>query len=755
MIQARLHRSMCATIGVGIVAFAIADGAWFLFLLGLTIPATAWLAGRPDPANPEAGPWTLPRWLVTLLVFLSIASALLRATILRDGTPLVSNLGAFLTYVQLIKLFDRRTSRDEAQLLGLSVFTAIAAILTDNSLLLGVTLAVYTPLAVSAAMRMEIGAGRDLGGGATVMTGRALWGDLRKAVGASVVCACLLAAAVFLAAPRGVGSDWLGTFGVVRGAQVGFTDDIRLGQQGNLNERPTPVLELMVTDNEGRNIGDPTRAIYLRGATRDVYGDRGMWTSSTEAARRPRQTVIPGGELRLGDPGPRPSFIRQTVTMRARIRGSDDYVFCAWRPVSMKFAQEIEVSISQADLSVKQRESNLRWAGRLQYEVLSAVTDAEQPGDEPFVSRRFETGPIAELARRVIAERAGAAAVAANADDPLAGMDLRQAASVLRDHLRLNYDYSLEMTMPREGQDPIEMFLFDTRRGHCEYFASALVAMCQSVGIPARIVAGYMATEHSPLTGQYTVRESNAHAWAEVWVGPGRWLTMDPSPPGDIERIHARPTGLLSRLKSWYDLLEFNWNEAIVTFDSASQSRLFRPYEDGTGMFSRLGERVQGGVRSIARRLGLISGEDAVSVVWRVVWWCAVGIVIGAAAWVVWMRVRGLARGRRGGGAVDAEMRRLLAQAGFYPRALRKLERAGIGKPRGRSGRAHAAWLRGRGEPDGETLGVLAGLYYRVRFGRERLSDAEISEARAALAAMGTRAGHGAGRGPHESERPA
>ncbi|MBX3407508.1 MAG: DUF3488 domain-containing protein [Phycisphaeraceae bacterium] len=732
-IGGKLNTAMCWTVAVGVLAFAVADGAVFLMLLGVAGPAVAYLAGRPDPARPDSGPWALPRWVVSALVFLAIASALASATVMRDGTPLVSNLGAFLTYVQLIKLSDRRTTRDESQLLGLSVFTAIAAVLTSNSLAVGVLLAAYTPLAVTTAMRMEVASGRDLGAGVTVMTGRALWADLRRAVGASVVCAGLLAAAVFLAAPRGVGNDWLGTFGAVPRAEVGFTDNIRLGQQGNLNERPTPVFEVTVTDGDGRNIGDPSRPLYFRGATRDTYDRRGIWINSSEANRVSKPADV-GDRVLLDAPGPRPSLVFQTVQMRARIRGGDDYVFALWRPTSVTFQHPVQVATLRSDLTIKQSESSQRWSGRRSYAVESALTDTDSIDDDRGrAGGDFATGPIADLARRVLAERLTPGAAEPDPADPLRGAEPRQAASILRDFLRTNYAYTLQMTLPREGQDPIEMFLFDTRRGHCEYFASAMVAMCQSVGIPARIVAGYVATEFNAMTGQYTVRESNAHAWAEVRIGPGRWLTMDPSPPGDIERIHAPSRGVLARLKSWYDLIEFNWNEAVVTFDSSRQTRLFRPYDEQSGSLQQAMERARKAVRRAGRNLGLISGDDAVSLAGRLAWWGAVAFVLGGIVYLARKRLGAAARWRSGNAALDEEMRGLLVAARFYPRALRRIERAGLGKPRGRSGPAHAAVLRRRVPEIGEPLGTLAGMYERVRFGRERLSDSDVERAAAEL----------------------
>src|SRR5690606_37460750 len=102
----------------------------------------------------------------------------------------------------------------------------------------------------------------------------------------------------------------------------------------------------------------------------------------------------------------------------------------------------------------------------------------------------------------------------------------RDGINAFQQYLRQTCSYTLEQELSPD--EPIEWFIFERRRGHCEYFASALVAMCWSVGIDARLVTGYVATEFDEGTRTYVVRESNAHAWVEAELSPGRWVTFDP-----------------------------------------------------------------------------------------------------------------------------------------------------------------------------------------------------------------------------------
>jgi hypothetical protein len=119
--------------------------------------------------------------------------------------------------------------------------------------------------------------------------------------------------------------------------------------------------------------------------------------------------------------------------------------------------------------------------------------------------------------------------------------DDRARLRAIEAHLLDEYSYSLDFERSPYG-DPTSEFLFTSRRGHCEYFASAHALLARSLGIPARVVVGYRAIERNPLTGHGIVRERDAHAWVEAWVG--RWETFDPTPAGDAALLSGRTTPL-------------------------------------------------------------------------------------------------------------------------------------------------------------------------------------------------------------------
>jgi transglutaminase-like putative cysteine protease len=127
---------------------------------------------------------------------------------------------------------------------------------------------------------------------------------------------------------------------------------------------------------------------------------------------------------------------------------------------------------------------------------------------------------VADLARRVTAN---------------ARTDYDRVKAI-ENYMRENYRYSLDSPIPPPGRDAVDHFLFDTDVGFCEQFASAMVVMLRSLGIPARVVAGYAVGSRNPFTGYYDVRASDAHAWVEVYFPRYGWYEFDPTfnvPPAE------------------------------------------------------------------------------------------------------------------------------------------------------------------------------------------------------------------------------
>src|SRR6185436_13828106 len=96
-------------------------------------------------------------------------------------------------------------------------------------------------------------------------------------------------------------------------------------------------------------------------------------------------------------------------------------------------------------------------------------------------------------------------------------------------YLRGKFEYTLSLTWD-PGKQPLSTFLFQQKKGHCEYFASAMAVLLRSVDVPTRLVNGFLMGEYNPIGDAYIVRESDAHSWVEVYLPGAGWTEFDPTP---------------------------------------------------------------------------------------------------------------------------------------------------------------------------------------------------------------------------------
>lgn len=164
---------------------------------------------------------------------------------------------------------------------------------------------------------------------------------------------------------------------------------------------------------------------------------------------------------------------------------------------------------------------------------------------------------------------------------------LRQLASQLRhshpnDKKRLqaledwfrtnNFRYS-RSDLPT-GDNALERFLFETRSGHCEFFASGFALVARGAGLPSRLVGGYYGGEYNDMGGYYRISEERAHVWVEVWLKESGWLRIDPSSfavNADVALGEPRQRSLFKRLRLLVDSFEHTWTSTIITYDFERQ----------------------------------------------------------------------------------------------------------------------------------------------------------------------------------------
>lgn len=162
------------------------------------------------------------------------------------------------------------------------------------------------------------------------------------------------------------------------------------------------------------------------------------------------------------------------------------------------------------------------------------------------------------------------------------------AAVALMRAARLTYT----LNPPLLGANPADEFLFDSKRGFCEHFASSFVVLARAAGLPARVVTGYQGGERNPVDGTLVVRQSDAHAWAEVWFAGEGWQRVDPTATSAPARIDNGISGalqngeslpmmlgdsrLLRELRHRWEAVSNGWNQWVLGYNASRQSELMR-----------------------------------------------------------------------------------------------------------------------------------------------------------------------------------
>ncbi len=138
-------------------------------------------------------------------------------------------------------------------------------------------------------------------------------------------------------------------------------------------------------------------------------------------------------------------------------------------------------------------------------------------------------------------------------------------------YLKTNYTYSLSVTPPPSGMSPIQYFLFKSKKGYCEHYATAMVLMLRTLGIPTRIVNGFAGGELNEYGGYIIVRQKNAHSWVEAVID-GQWKQFDPTP----SILTEEPSSIILML----DSLKMKWYRYVIGFSALDQKDIVRFFSE-------------------------------------------------------------------------------------------------------------------------------------------------------------------------------
>jgi transglutaminase-like putative cysteine protease len=663
-----------ALVGVGALATTHEVGTPYVAMALGGVSWSAWRDWRRSKLEISAGAAN-----VAILAALCMSLA---PVALRGASP-VRAIGEFLLVLAALKAVARKENRDWLQIFVLSFFQLLAAAALTVEPVFALLFLAYLVLApcvlVLFLLRCEIGgspSARRLEEEPFVEP------SLFRSIAATTVVLFVSTLVIFIVFPR-VGAGYFAA--PFSGGQVisGFSEEVGLGGVAALKQDTAVAMRVAVDRPE--LLGGER---YWRGMALDHFDGRN-WRRRPQEARpliRPEFGVFTSAAM-----GPRGSVVQEDIILEPQ---DSSALFVAGFPLEIRGRFSEVAMDSVANLRV------IRPTGvRTRYQVVASLAPRRAPPTAetlalPKIDRR-----IALLAQALVQGVSG---------DPA-------RAGALLGFFERGFVYTLQPGDPGR-EDPLARFLFETRRGHCEYFASAYAVMLRAAGIPSVVVSGYAGGEWNAYGNYFLVRQSDAHSWVEAYVD-GEWRTFDPTPASPpAEQTWSR------RMTDAVDALQMRWYRYVINFTLEDQAQAALSLRDS---MQRFWEGLSRDWWSSSSADGDEQTEGG-TFPWRAAWLAV--MIASLAAWL-WRRQRGPQAARQPD-ASDVTRR--------YVRLLRALAAHGLEKRPAETPLEFYRRIAPRLDGQAGDVARVTALYQEARFSGRDLPagelDREVDSAIAAIA---------------------
>ncbi len=624
----------------------------------------------------------------------------------------------FLVVLMVHKLLTLRQRKDFLHLYAISLMELLGAAALTLELWYAAVFVAYLLAAIWTLLlyhlRSEAEEAQAVGGGAVptnpsrrpgAITSRLFWSTNGIAVGA--FCLTLV---IFIVTPRiGAGFFEKNRRDLIR--MSGFSEKVDLGMVGSVKQDETVVMRVEFV---GR-ISPLATPVYYRGAAFDTYN--GSAWINTMVQRRTLLRVADGVFIApgAGAAGMDQPKVRQEILVEAL-----DTAVLFGVPV----VESVKGLFSAVQMDGMGSFSLLYApASRFQY-LVDSRPERLQPSDRDAVAPAYP-----ELIRERYLQLPP---LTARVRD-LAGAVTRQATTTLgkvvavERHLREQYAYSLNIGT-RASEDPVDEFLFVRKTGYCDHYATAMVALLRTLGIPARLATGFAQGEWNDVGNYYTVRQRDAHAWVEVYFPRSGWMTFDPTP--NVPAAAQNP--LWARVGKVIDSVRLKWDRFVIRYSFRDQMAMAQSVRDqgeavrtkatgGVAVLLRWGTELRTRITALGQSHGwlLLSGFVAVLLV--------AGLVLARRA-----RGGGFWHATRAGAATTQQA----AAIKLYSRMLQVLHSRGLTKAPGATPYEFARAIARDWADANSFVLPLTELYCRARFGHIPLSSADLTRAQDLLAGL-------------------
>ncbi len=458
-----------------------------------------------------------PKWTISGLSVLTLLVFLIDSMISNDYFIAIAHLS--ITF-QAIKSFDLKDPWDHLQVYFMSLLQLIIASELIYSILFGAIFFLFMIASVAAIIFSHF-----------ISEGAEIKASIRKPIASVTILIVFFTVLLFIAVPRT--SEGLWGKGHSKGIRtVGFSERVDFGSFGNVKLDPTIVMRIEIN----QRVKEP---YYWRGMTLD-YFDGISWRDTM----REKERIYKVGDIFVVKRFYRENAIIQKIFKEPM----DTEVIFGLSDISgVEATERIILRNDAGSLFFPSRRRKQLYYSAYSINRFPKFTEYTTH----YLQLPYGMERIYQLAEKISGQE---------------DSNIDKALSIER-YLRDNYTYSLSTSPPPEGMNPIEDFLFHSRKGFCEHYSTSMVLMLRSIGIPSRIVTGFVGGELNEYGGYIIVRQSNAHSWVEAVID-GRWRLFDPTPAVFVEK----PSAFLLYL----DMLRMKWNRYVIAFSSSDQVEILK-----------------------------------------------------------------------------------------------------------------------------------------------------------------------------------
>ncbi len=509
-----------------------------------------------------------------------------------DPTQVVLACGHWLFYLVLVKMFRPKAPTDDWYLIVLSLMQVLVGSFLSQSDRVGMTLISWAILAIwvlslfylhrkAIQVQQDSSAGELSDRGVASIDQASPYKGLFSlafflSTSRAILTTLVLGLVIFLFLPRSPGRMQAPRSNSSPRSVTGFDDEVDLGDVSLILENNEVVMTIELLNDEGELLEDTEREFLWRGVALTRYENQSWKRGASEISLvEPPDVVVPEG--------------LETITQKIILKPLSKRVVFALRPVfKMRgdLNSRIRFNSSEGTFVFNPSGGNRLFANMpfnnrdIHYTVVSVdVKDQIHLQPDEFLTRPY--GQNSDLVDLPPELKQRLTQISDRIVEGIPEEQVLERARAIESYLRDSgeFHYTLQQKRADAGVDPVLDFLENTKEGHCEYFASSLVLLLRSQGIPARMVNGFKGGDWNSRLNFLVVRQKHAHSWVEALIRePQRgWVTLDATPAAERAAVVAQVSRVPRFLQDFIDAGRRIWSIYFAGFDSSRQQALYEP----------------------------------------------------------------------------------------------------------------------------------------------------------------------------------